>query len=202
MSVVLQSSGGGSVTLQEPSTASNYTLSLPARTGTAITSADSGTVTQGMIGTNVGGTGPAFFAYAGSSTSFTSGVETKVPLNTEVFDTNSNFDSSTNYRFTPTVAGYYLFTFSFWCRFATTFGEIYSTLYKNGSSYLYGSRTITTLSTAASSGSGGSAIIYMNGSTDYVELYGLASGSGTFTLGAGASIPAVSYLTGSLIRGA
>lgn len=33
MSIVLQSSGGGSVTLQEPSTASNYTHTLPAATG-------------------------------------------------------------------------------------------------------------------------------------------------------------------------
>lgn len=34
MSLVLQSSGGGSVTLQEPATASNRTLSLPDVTGT------------------------------------------------------------------------------------------------------------------------------------------------------------------------
>ena len=36
MSLVLQSSGGGSVTIQEPSTASNLTLSLPAVTGTSV----------------------------------------------------------------------------------------------------------------------------------------------------------------------
>jgi hypothetical protein len=36
MSVKLNSSGGGSVTLQEPSTASNLTVTLPTTTGTAV----------------------------------------------------------------------------------------------------------------------------------------------------------------------
>jgi len=36
MSLKLNSSGGGSVTLQEPSTASNLTLTLPTTTGTAV----------------------------------------------------------------------------------------------------------------------------------------------------------------------
>jgi hypothetical protein len=40
-------------------------------------------------------------------TTITSNTFTKVQINTEEFDTNSNFDSTTNYRFTPTVAGYY-----------------------------------------------------------------------------------------------
>jgi hypothetical protein len=37
MSIVLQSSGGGSVTVQEPTTASNFIATLPAVTGTIIT---------------------------------------------------------------------------------------------------------------------------------------------------------------------
>jgi hypothetical protein len=36
MSIVLQSSGGGSVTIAEPTTASNFTLSLPSATGTSV----------------------------------------------------------------------------------------------------------------------------------------------------------------------
>jgi hypothetical protein len=39
MSVKLNSSSGGSVTLQEPTTASNFTLTLPAATGTVLTTA-------------------------------------------------------------------------------------------------------------------------------------------------------------------
>jgi hypothetical protein len=36
MSIILQSSGGGSVTIAEPTTASNFTLTLPAVTGTSV----------------------------------------------------------------------------------------------------------------------------------------------------------------------
>lgn len=49
MSLRLNSSGGGSVTLQEPTTASTLTLSLPAVTGTVITTADTATVTPTML---------------------------------------------------------------------------------------------------------------------------------------------------------
>lgn len=49
MSLKLNSSGGGSVTLQEPTTSSARTLSLPDVTGTVITTADSGTVTPTML---------------------------------------------------------------------------------------------------------------------------------------------------------
>ena len=46
MSLKLNSSGGGSVTLQEPSTASNLTLTLPAVTGTVLTTSTAGTMLQ------------------------------------------------------------------------------------------------------------------------------------------------------------
>jgi hypothetical protein len=36
MSLVLQSSGGGQITIQEPATASNFTTTLPATTGTLV----------------------------------------------------------------------------------------------------------------------------------------------------------------------
>jgi hypothetical protein len=39
MSLVLQSSGGGQITIQEPTTASNFTQDLPAVNGTILTSA-------------------------------------------------------------------------------------------------------------------------------------------------------------------
>ena len=40
MSIVLQSSGGGSVTIQEPTTASNFTQTLPASDGTVSLTSD------------------------------------------------------------------------------------------------------------------------------------------------------------------
>lgn len=54
--------------------------------------------------------GPAnpykFSAYASGNTAITNTTQ-KVVLNTERFDTNNNFDSSTNYRYTAPVTGFY-----------------------------------------------------------------------------------------------
>jgi hypothetical protein len=49
MPLKLNSSGGGSVTLDTPSTASTYTLTVPAITGTAVVTGSSATVTPTML---------------------------------------------------------------------------------------------------------------------------------------------------------
>lgn len=64
-------------------------------------------ITQGLVDSGVAGTGPAFSAYRGTPQSVTTGQYTKIQINTEEFDTDNAFDSGTNYRFTPQVAGYY-----------------------------------------------------------------------------------------------
>jgi len=53
MSVILQSSGGGQITLQEPTTASNFTQTLPAVNGTILTTGNipAGSVLQVVQGT-------------------------------------------------------------------------------------------------------------------------------------------------------
>jgi len=96
---------------------------------------------------------------------------TKITWDTEEFDTNSDFDSSTNYRFTPTVAGKYLLTgsvyFSGWSS-----GQDYAviTIYKNGSA-IRRSRGDTTIDNADFSQADISAIVTANGTTDYFEIY-------------------------------
>jgi hypothetical protein len=122
------------------------------------------TIQQNGVTINTITAAPAFSAYLNSTQAFTGGVFTKVQLNAEEWDTNNNFDSSTNYRFTPTVAGYYQIN----CQagsIATTYsGDNYVVIYKNGSTYktsflsTHGTPTL-------------SAMVYLNGSTDYVELY-------------------------------
>jgi|LakMenEpi03Aug12_release.lakeMendotaPanAssembly.Ray.scaffolds.fasta_scaffold00600_28 hypothetical protein len=52
MPVKLNSTGGGSVTVTAVNTASDYTLTAPAKTGNIITSADTGTVTSTMLASN------------------------------------------------------------------------------------------------------------------------------------------------------
>lgn len=121
------------------------------------------------------GNGPAFSAYPSSNQSLGAGTFTKIQFNTEEFDTNSNYDNATNYRFTPTVAGYYQVNL---ITAAGTAVGVQATIYKNGSVFQYGSFNTTSFwSTAV-------AIIYLNGSTDYVEGYLFAASSANSQSGA------------------
>lgn len=136
-------------------------------------------ITQPEVATGVAGTGPAFSAYASSGTALSAGTFTKIAFQTEEFDTNSNYDNATNYRFTPTVAGYYMVTGQMQL-VNSTLTEFALSVYKNGSSFKYLGDVIT----SANRNVGGSALVYLNGSTDYVELYGYSSVAGTLMSGA------------------
>lgn len=162
----------------------------------AITSAKiaAGAVTQVNLTANVAGNGPAFSAYLSSNQSITNATFTKVQLNTEVFDTNSNFDNSTNYRFTPTVAGYYQVSFSITANTSTSPTRVFSNIYKNGSMYTSGS-DYTPL--AGGTNSNGSVLVYLNGSTDYIELYAYITAA-VASVGGGS----ITYMTGALVRAA
>ena len=121
---------------------------------------------------------PAFSAYLNSSQSIANATFTKIQCNVEEFDTNSNYDNATNYRFTPTVAGYYQIDGSANYGSGTT-GICITIIYKNGTRFkdgvIIGYNANGTSSTA-------SALIYFNGSTDYVELYGYQTGGVSTTL--------------------
>ena len=134
--------------------------------------------------------GPAFSAYRNATQSVTSATWTKVQLNNEDFDTAGAFDSTTNYRFTPQTAGYYLITFS--VAGTSSYNDVLSAVYKNGSEYLWGSRTA---SSSASYTSSGSVVMYLNGSTDYVELFAWLSSGTAPSLAA-----AHNRMTGCLLR--
>ena len=71
MSLVLQSSGGGSVTLNEPTTASNFTQDIPAVTGNVVIDSATQTLTNKTIegGTIISGTAVA--STSGTSIDFT-----------------------------------------------------------------------------------------------------------------------------------
>tara|TARA_R110000868_G_scaffold14583_1_gene67654 strand:- start:290 stop:1054 length:765 start_codon:yes stop_codon:yes gene_type:complete len=117
------------------------------------------------------GNGPAFSAYQSTaSISISSGVWTKLTINAEDFDTNNNFDSSTNYRFTPTVAGYYQIGGSVRVTYASI-STLRLAVYKNGTEY----RRLQDLTVGVQIG--GVCLVYFNGTTDYVELYGFAIGT-------------------------
>jgi len=52
---------------------------------------------------------PAFLAYVGTGQNVSNSTQTLVQFNTELYDTDSDYDTST-YKFTPSVAGKYFFT--------------------------------------------------------------------------------------------
>ena len=116
---------------------------------------------------------PAFEASLGSHQSPTSGVDTKGSFSTEIFDTDNCYDHSTNYRFTPNVAGkYYVYTLQMYDLQGTDkFGYIYAMIYKNGSSYrrAYFDQYDNYLAYAKTPYVG--TVIDMNGTSDYVEAY-------------------------------
>ena len=69
-------------------------------------------IPQAALAAGVAGNGPAFSAYQSTQqTGISSATFTKVNFQTEEFDTNSNFASST---FTPTIAGYYQINSVIW----------------------------------------------------------------------------------------
>jgi len=50
---------------------------------------------------------PRFYAYRNGTQSIANNTYTVVQFNAEVYDSDNTFDSSTNYRFTPAVSGFY-----------------------------------------------------------------------------------------------
>lgn len=176
-------SGTGIFEIAAPNSNTNRTLTLPDNTGTLIST-----------GSTFAGNGPAFSAYQSAATTVLNNTNTKVAFNTEAFDTNSNYDT-TNYRFLPTVAGYYLVTAV--CRDGTGagIGYIQTSISKTGTAIAYAlvpsggfgpSPSITTL-------------VYMNGSTDYLEVYYYQNSGGTVVLNASSTS---SYFQASLARSA
>ena len=160
------------------SRASSVTLTSPVLTTPALGTPSALVLTnatglpQAGLATGVAGTGPAFSAYANANQTITSNTFTKIQINTEEFDTNSNFDSTTNYRFTPTVAGYYQVNGSVNNYSSTSPTRLLAVIYKNGTAYKrFFDGAVSTGTFFANSE--GSALVYLNGSSDYIELYGL-----------------------------
>lgn len=141
------------------------------------------TIQQADLATGVAGTGPAFVASSGGSTQ-TVAVNTnvKIAFNNELYDTNNNYDPSTNYRFTPTVAGYYWISVCVYMQSTNNAQAIVANIFKNGSSS--SNTSVSAASQYSYPYATACGLIYCNGSTDYIEGYGQATGaSGTLIIG-------------------
>ena len=165
----------------------NYTAAtLTAGAGISVTNG-SGSIT---IANNKA---PAFAAHATATQSVSNTTWTKLNFNSVAglgFDTNSNFNTTT-YRFTPTVAGYYQINGSGYAYPSIT-GAVNLAIYLNGAGY-----TASVSSPNANQGPGlqVAALMYLNGSTDYVEIYIYQSSGGALTCGG-------NDFSGVMVRGA
>lgn len=124
-------------------------------------------------------------AHVGSTQSFTANVATKMSANTQDLDSGSYYDHTTNFRYTPLIAGLYLFggnaTFS--SQTTSTYAAIY--VYKNGAQIMGNfSQAVPTGTTTIPLDICG--LVSMNGSTDYLEIY-VISGTASPALAATSS---------------
>lgn len=141
---------------------------------------------------------PMFNAYLSSGQSISNNTWTKIQLNAEGYDTHNSFDSTTNYRFQPTIEGFYQIFGR--CGLggigvsATDAGRVM--IWKNGSTLLVGSAHF--YGGSSTNDSVVSGLAYMNGTTDYLELYYLQFSGATRTTNSGSSYCA---MEGILVRG-
>lgn len=143
---------------------------------TGIDKVKDGSILQADLGANVAGNGPAFSAYQSAAQTVSTAV--KIQFQTEDFDTANAFDSTTNYRFQPLVAGYYQVTGQ--VQGGSSAATIQPFLYKNGLNIKSGALT----GAAASFQTVGiSLLVFLNGSTDYIELWATQSTSQALTSG-------------------
>ena len=127
---------------------------------------------------------PAFSVYRSSNQTNITATDNVIQFDVKEFDTFNNFNTS-NYRFTPTIAGNYLITLNTHCTAGN--GGCYAGITKNGVIRNYGVKSV--YSTV-------SVIVSMNGSTDYVQ--GIAYGGSPAETVAGTA-PNSSRMTGSLL---
>jgi hypothetical protein len=185
-SISIAGDSSGAITLAVPAVAGTNTATLPAATGTVM----------------VSGNMPAFSAYCNSAQTLSAAVATKIQINTKVFDTANCFDATTNYRFTPNVAGYYQVNANLFTTAITPTPAVLAVqIYKNGTDYA-GAQLVSNGNNRNNSIV--SRIIYMNGTTDYIEMYGYNGGGATVTVNnnVGATAGDSSYFEAVLVRSA
>ena len=96
----------------------------------------------------------------------------------EVYDVGSYYDPTTNYRYTPQVAGKYLI----YGRVYITYGsssieQVRISIYKNGNNVAEMNRYGTASTTNIYGSVQVQSIVDMNGSSDYLEIYARSSSS-------------------------
>jgi hypothetical protein len=143
--------------------ASGDTITIPA----GATISNLGTA-SGFGGTNT----PAFEARLSNEPSVPTATWTKVPIDVEIYDVGSCYDNSTNYRFTPTTAGKYVFYVQVGFNSLADGNYLYASVYKNGSQIWTDANAINQVATGLGAAARYTISAEANGTTDYFEAYG------------------------------
>tara|TARA_Y100001938_G_scaffold149909_1_gene238664 strand:- start:28631 stop:29182 length:552 start_codon:yes stop_codon:yes gene_type:complete len=161
------------------SAATGSTVSIPS--GTTLDIASGATIANSGTATGFGGDNtPSFGVYRATDFSVSQGTWTKLPFDTEDWDTDSAFDSSTNYRFTvPSGEGGKYLMWVTARPTSLTYGDTKLRLYKNGSQTDY-----QWMDTMDSNVQIECVAILDLSAADYIEWYLYLHGSGS-TLGGG-----------------
>lgn len=174
-SIVISGDTSGAITLSAPAVAGTNTVTLPAATGTV------------MISGNM----PAFSASLSSSQTISNNTDTVVLYDSEAFDTANAYTPATG-RFLPLVAGYYQINVnSSLSGSAITLAS--SAIRKNGIIVNYVGTSAFAFNSTPYRLSG-SSIVYLNGSTDYIDTTAYISAT------TGNNVVAGSVFSGILIR--
>ena len=181
----LKNPAGGSLNFASADGASDLTLTFPATTGTAM----------------VSGNMPAVFAYGTTNAqTIATTTPTKIILNAEVFDTNNCFDSTTNYRFTPNVAGYYQISFATQFDYVGAFRS-FVFLYKNGSNFIGQEQPNNAVASTYPALFLNNCLVHANGTSDYFEIYVQQNSGGNKGSYGGASHPPYStFFSANMVR--
>ena len=118
----------------------------------------------------------------------------KIQFDYEVFDSHGYYDHSTNYRFTPQIAGYYYITASI---YYVNINNVYAIdIKKNGSRWVNLDFYTTTQGTRSAFIS---SLVPFNGSSDYAEIFGYHTSGGSRTIGNGQQY-SINEFSGHFVR--
>jgi len=137
----------------------------------------------GLSATNT----PAFEARLSANQTVNHFTNTKIQVNTEVYDSDNCYDNATNYRFTPTTAGKYFFYFSLHGFTGgsdpdgTRFVLINAT--KNGSTVAQFLSFDSDANEMRTNHVFATTVIELNGTSDYVEFFGMVYAEDTNNAG-------------------
>jgi len=160
-------SGSGTFTIAAPNSNTDRTLTLPDEAGTVLTSAS--TINPTFVGALV---------YFSSNPNISNDTNTKILLDTEVYDEGGYFDT-TNNRFVPPNGFYLVNVVANWNSNMADGTSVQWLLYKNGSEY---QRNRLQSTGTGDTGNSAHFVFPQTTATDYWEIYVWQNSGSTETL--------------------